>query len=262
LLFNQPADVLGLYTVEPGLYGPGIMPGTSAARSLRIPIFGLGLICGRIQWWAHAADFAAEPPAAPGSQNLYLFLGLACFGLAGLLILRRLISSLAARRRRLRGTKLVWSRELPPKPQGFLKRWIGGNQSHDPVRLSSMEQRTRTAEQRAEQALAVLRSELAPHLADLMKDRLVWTLMSQRARLLNAHQASSEKVVALEHRLSAVQRQFRRQTDAYEQRIAQLEKDLKDKGMLTRELLKFRVRLARQALEAVRIGPDPVPSRH
>jgi hypothetical protein len=259
---NRPGYALGLYTVNSGDYGPPIMPGISAARSLRIPIFGLGLVCGHIQWWAHAADFAAEPPAGQSGQTLYLFLGLACFGLAGLLIMRRLITSLAARRRRLRGTKLVWSRELPPRPQGLFKRWIGRNRNHDPIRLSGMEQRTRTAEQRAQQALAVLRSELAPHLADLMKDRLVWTLMSQRARLLNAHQVSSEKVVALEHRLNAVQRQFRRQTDAYEQRIAQLEKDLKDKGMLTRELLKFRVRLARQALEAVRIRPDPVPFRH
>jgi hypothetical protein len=121
------------------------------------------------------------------------------------------------------------------------------------VAVEGWEARTRQAELKAQQAVAALRAELTPHLARMMKDRLVWTLMTQRARLLSAHQANAEKVVALEHRLTAIQMQIRKQAEAYESRIEELEKDIAEKSTVTRELLKFRVILAKQALEAVRL---------
>jgi hypothetical protein len=128
------------------------------------------------------------------------------------------------------------------------------------VRLDGWEVRTRQAELKAEQALTALRSGLTPHLARMMKDRLVWTLMTQRARLLSAHQASAEKVATLEHRLTAIQLQIRKQAEAYESRIGELEQELAEKSVVTRELLRFRVILAKQALEAVRL--DKTHTRH
>jgi hypothetical protein len=193
-----------------------------------------------------------------GGSLLFLWLGLGCFGVGGLILLSRALACLRARRRRSNLVRLMWYPEKISRPRGIMGRWPWGGAS---VRCSTRwEERTRTAEQKAEQALAVLRSELTPHLAQIMRDRLVVTLMTQRARLLSAHQANTEKMAALETRLTAVQNQVRRQTEAYEQRIAQLESELKDKGAVTRELLRFRVLLARQALETVRLAPEAMRS--
>jgi hypothetical protein len=195
--------------------------------------------------------------AAPHDQSLFLYLALACFAVAALWIVRRLLARIKARRRRTRALRLMWTPEPPPQSGIWLRRWVHRRTHVEAGPRGQWERRARTAEQRADQALAVLRSELTPHLAQIMRDRLVLTLMSQRARLLSAHQANAEKVVALEHRLTAIQMHLRRQAEAYEHRIAQLEKELQEKGVVTRELLKFRVRLARQALEAVRPGRGP-----
>jgi hypothetical protein len=188
-------------------------------------------------------------------STLYLFLALACFGFAGYLLVQRIVAIRKARCRRsqtILGMRLTGPR---PHERGFFRRWFPTNPA--PERLRRLEQRTRTAEQRAEEALAVMRLEFTPHLAAIMRDRVVISLIEQRARLLDAHQANAEKVLALEQRLTAIQKQVRLQSDAYEQRIAQLEKDLHHKGAVTRELLRFRVLLARQALETVRPGPEP-----
>lgn len=107
------------------------------------------------------------------------------------------------------------------------------------------------AEQRADRATALLRSELTPHLAAMMKDRLVLTLLSQRARLLQHNQVNTERVAALNHRLTALRFQLQKQTVAYEKRITNLEQALAAKDRITRELLKVKVKLSRQALGAV-----------
>jgi hypothetical protein len=57
--------------------------------------------------------------------------------------------------------------------------------------------------------------------------------------------------------LTAIQLQIRKQAEAYESRIGELEKELTQKSTVTRELLKFRVILAKQALEAVRLEKGP-----
>lgn len=198
-----------------------------------------------------AAAAGETTTASAGDQELFLWLGLGCFGLAAALVFGRFVAHAAARRQRSRALRLFWSEQRAARSRGLL-RWF--RRAPAAARLPRWEQRTRAAEQKAEQALALLRSELAPHLAQLMKDRLVWSLMAQRARLLSAQQANADKVSALEHRLAAIQLQLRRQAEAYEHRIAELERELDSKSAVTRELLKFRVRMARQALEAIRFN--------
>ncbi len=202
-------------------------------------------------------NLAAEP--SPGNE-LFLWLGLGCFAAVGLFLLGR--KALYAIRRSNRGRALRMFRIEPGlrRSGSLLGRWLRRDARPRAVRLEAWEVRTKQAELKAEQAVAALRSELTPHLARMMKDRLIWTLMNQRARLLSAHQASAEKVATLEHRLTAIQLQIRKQAEAYESRIGELEKELAEKSTVTRELLRFRVILAKQALEAVRL--DKTHSRH
>ena len=208
---------------------------------------------------ATAQSAGASAPANPTSENqIFLWLGLACFGAVGIFLLSR--TAIDTFRRRRRGRALRMFRTEPGPRRTLLGRWLRRGVRPRVVRLGGWEERTRQAELKAEQAVAALRSELTPHLARMMKDRLIWTLMTQRARLLSAHQASAEKVATLEHRLTAIQLQIRKQAEAYESRIGELEKELEEKSTVTRELLRFRVILAKQALEAVRL--DKTPSRH
>jgi hypothetical protein len=206
--------------------------------------------------WNVAAAQPAGAQPRPGSttgNELFLWLGLGCFGAAGLFLLgRRAIDSIR-RRRRGRALRMFRTDIGSRRPGSFLRRWLRREVRPRAVAVEGWEARTRQAELKAQQAVAALRAELTPHLARMMKDRLVWTLMTQRARLLSAHQANAEKVVALEHRLTAIQMQIRKQAEAYESRIEELEKEIAEKSTVTRELLKFRVILAKQALEAVRL---------
>jgi hypothetical protein len=199
------------------------------------------------------------PPSASPDNELFLWLGLGCFAaVAGFLFGRSLLSGLR-RRRRGRAVRMVTAEPSSRRQRRSVRKWFRRDPTPRLVPMEGLEARTRRAELKAEQATAVLRSELTPHLARLMKDRLIWTLMNQRARLLSANQANAEKVATLEHRLTAIQLQIRKQAAAYESRIAELEKDLAQKSTVTRELLKFRVILAKQALEAVRLEKNPAP---
>jgi hypothetical protein len=74
----------------------------------------------------------------------------------------------------------------------------------------------------ASSALAV-RENLVPHLARLVKDRILWTLIRQRRQMLRTQDLSSQRVMALEQRLALLQSQLARQTRAYEDRIRELE---------------------------------------
>jgi hypothetical protein len=212
----------------------------------------LGLLAWTTSATAQTLGSGNAPQPPPGNE-LYLWLGLGCFGTALLLVLSR--AAVEAWRRQRRGRALRSFRLDPGlrRPGKALRRWWRRQTPARPVRMEVWEQRTRRAELQAQQAVAALRSELTPHLARMMKDRLIWTLMNQRARLLSINQANAEKVATLEHRLTAIQLQIRKQAEAYESRIADLEKQLAEKSTVTRELLKFRVILAKQALEAVRL---------
>ncbi len=213
-------------------------------------------------WTAAVTAQSANPtvPSKPAAGNeLFLWLGLGCFVIAGLLMFGRTAMNEALRRRRGRALREFRTEPGPRRSRGLLRRIMRREAATRQVQPEGWAARTRQAELKAQQAVAVLRSELTPHLARMMKDRLVWTLMNQRARLLSVNQANTEKLAALEHRLTAIQLQNRKQAEAYENRIAELERELGKKGALTRELLKFRVILARQALERVRL--DRMPGR-
>lgn len=99
-------------------------------------------------------------------------------------------------------------------------------------------------------------SGFAAHLARLLGHSVVQRLFSQRAGLLDTQRLAAEEVSELEQRLEQLQTPLRERWQAYEQRIAELEKQLAQKGAENRELLKAKIDLTRRQLNAERARHD------
>ena len=124
--------------------------------------------------------------------------------------------------------------------------------------------RAMVAESRAERATAVVRAGLTPHLARMMKDQLVWTLMAQRSRMTSTQDTGAVMVAELEQRLEEIQAEFESRVETYEKRITELQRELETKSQLNRELLGATIDMAKKALHdvAVRHPNSPFASRH
>ena len=100
--------------------------------------------------------------------------------------------------------------------------------------------------------LASVQSSLAPHLVDALKNAVVQELAAQRRELLAAQQTAAAELTELARRLEAVQTPLLERLRAYEQRIVELEKDLADQSKENRELLKLKIEMLREQVEAER----------
>ncbi len=130
----------------------------------------------------------------------------------------------------------------------------GGQVTQAPTETASSDvplwrQRALEAERRAEQAKAVAKDRLMPHLARMMKDKLLWRLLAQRSQTIRIHDASAKVVAELEQRLAVIQSHFESRVQSYENRIAELERDLAAKDSINHELLESRIQVARIAVE-------------
>jgi hypothetical protein len=97
---------------------------------------------------------------------------------------------------------------------------------------------------------AHLRARLVPHLARLLMGRLVQKLISQRTGLLDTQKRAAAEMTELEDRLEKVHAPLQDRLRAYQQRIAELEKELASKGEENRELTKAKIELVRKQLAA------------
>jgi hypothetical protein len=97
-----------------------------------------------------------------------------------------------------------------------------------------------------------VQSALAPQLAQALKDAVVRELAAQRRELLAAQQAATVELTALARRLEAVQAPLLERLRAYEQRVAELEAELGAQSQENRELLKLKIDLLREQVEAER----------
>jgi hypothetical protein len=113
------------------------------------------------------------------------------------------------------------------------------------------QERALAAEQRAAQATQVIRGGLTPHLARLMKDQLVWTLRTQRNQMVSAQGSAATLMAEMEQRLEQIQVDFESRVGTYEQRIAELERELVTKTEVNRELIACRIEMTRKALHGV-----------
>jgi hypothetical protein len=156
----------------------------------------------------------------------------------------------------------------PPMPDAVKDTWnwcrklIGGKPDLEvspaaasaPLKLANnpWQQRALEAERRAELAVAAARSELAPHLAQALREALVQELAVQRKELLQAQQIATAELAQLSQHLDELKAPMQERLRSYETRIQDLEKELSARSEENRELLKLKIEMVRHQLEIER----------
>jgi 7TM-HD extracellular len=115
---------------------------------------------------------------------------------------------------------------------------------------AAWQQRALVAEEKAARAQDAIRSGVVEQL----KDKAVSSLVFQRGEMLEAQQAAAAEMVELERRLNELRAPLQERLKTYEGRIAELEKALATKDAENRELIRAKIDLMRQQLEAERTG--------
>jgi hypothetical protein len=112
--------------------------------------------------------------------------------------------------------------------------------------LAVWQTRALQAEEMAQQAAAVARARLTPHLGKILKEKAVAWLHSQRTQLLNSHESGTAQVMELEQRLSQIQWRFEEALTARDRRIADLEQELAAREKLLHDVLQTQVGLTQR----------------
>ncbi len=97
-----------------------------------------------------------------------------------------------------------------------------------------------------------VQASLAPHLVEALKDAVVQELAAQRRELLAAQQTAAAELTELARRLESVQTPLLERLRAYEQRVVELEAELGEQSKENRELLKLKIEMLRDQVEAER----------
>jgi hypothetical protein len=97
-----------------------------------------------------------------------------------------------------------------------------------------------------------LREKVASELTEYAKQRLVQGLYSQRKELAETQQKAQQQLAELEARLTALHLPQKERITAYEQRIAELERDLETRDDEMRELVRATLSLVRERLETAK----------
>jgi hypothetical protein len=105
---------------------------------------------------------------------------------------------------------------------------------------------------RIERPPAPTASELAPYLAQTLKEAVVQGLAAQRAELLEAQRLAAAEISELVHRLDMLQAPMQERMRAYQERIQELQKELAERTEENRELLKLKIEMMRRQIETER----------
>jgi DNA-directed RNA polymerase subunit RPC12/RpoP len=108
----------------------------------------------------------------------------------------------------------------------------------------------RPARRQIENVPATVRSALIPHFARMMMNRLVQALFTQREGLIDTQTEATRRMAILEERITQAQENVQKKIAGYENRIAELERQLVAKEEEKRELMRQNFQLAKKALEA------------
>lgn len=98
----------------------------------------------------------------------------------------------------------------------------------------------------------VIRDRLLAHLTRLMGQSIVRRLFAQRGQLIATQNVATAQTTEIEQRLEKVQSDMQERFTAYERRIAELEKELSAAEEQNRDLIRAKIAIARQELEAER----------
>lgn len=174
-----------------------------------------------------AGKIAATQPSAP--PNPWPWLAIVVVApLAGLILWRQI--------RRQRAPSL-----LPMRFNGIVD-----SETVLPDDASEWQRRAFLAEQRAERATAIVRKGLVGQLARLLTNDLVKKLVSQRTDLIAGQQQAGDDIELLAARLEKLEGAPPK--GYYEQRVAELEKELALKSAENRALLEARIEIARRQM--------------
>lgn len=117
---------------------------------------------------------------------------------------------------------------------------------------STWQQRALAAEEKVVRAHEAIRSGVMEQL----KDQAVSSLAFQRGEMLETQRAAAVELAELERRLNELRAPLQERLRAYEGRIVELEKALAAKDAENRELIRAKIDLMRQQLEAERAGGE------
>jgi hypothetical protein len=98
----------------------------------------------------------------------------------------------------------------------------------------------------------IIRARLIEHLTRVLGQSVVQRLFAQRGQLINTQQEATAQTEALEQRLEKVQTSVQERFRVYEMRIAALEKELAAAEEQNRDLIRAKIAIAKQELEAER----------
>jgi hypothetical protein len=146
-----------------------------------------------------------------------------------------------------------------PRPAG--ESYSGSTAEAASAQAALWQARALQAEERNQQAGALLHDRARPQLSQLLRERLIRWLTSQRRALLTSHEVGTQQVLELETRLHQIQGQFQDRLRNREDRIALLERDILAKEKTIRDLLRAQVRVASAPEREVRQSGVDEPTR-
>ncbi|PWU16569.1 MAG: hypothetical protein C5B50_13315 [Verrucomicrobia bacterium] len=106
--------------------------------------------------------------------------------------------------------------------------------------------------QEAAREQALQRSSFLAHLSQWLKQRLVQRLITDRVQLLQNQEAATLQIQDVDQRLARVERQIKEHTRAYEERIADLSRELLAAREENRELIRARIEQVKAEMHAAR----------
>jgi hypothetical protein len=127
-----------------------------------------------------------------------------------------------------------------------------GDGTTNSLAAGEWKQRALVAEAMAGQHGQILREKLMPELVDFAKQSLVQALYAQRGALIETQQMAQKTLEELEGRLAALQLPSPERIRAYEQRIAELEKEVATQGENVHRLTRATLELVRKKLKSER----------
>jgi hypothetical protein len=137
----------------------------------------------------------------------------------------------------------------PARPQPIIHVESPGD-THTQAQV--LQRRAQAAEERAERATAALRTGVIHQMSRWLKQKLVRRLIVDRAQLMEAQQAATERALSVEERLARVERQIQQQTSGYQLRIEELTRELLAAKEENRELIRAQIRQVKAEMEAAR----------
>ena len=112
--------------------------------------------------------------------------------------------------------------------------------------------RALAAEQKAEQAAAMVRTGLMPQLSQWLKHKLLRKLISDRADLIDTQHAAALRAQNVDERLARLEFLIQQQNAAYERRIDELTQELASAKEENRELIRAKIAQVKTEMEAAR----------